>query len=333
MAEYNGIMAYCEIADGMLPSITKEVLGCGRKLADDLGQELCAVLVGSGVGRFAQEAVALGADTVYTVDDPMLQDYQTDAYAAVMERAVRQVMPRMLILGQTSVGRDLVPVLAFRLDTAATLDCVGLAVDPETKLLLRTKPVYGGNALATFTCERCPQIATLRDKAMAPPEPDASKQGDVIALEAGLDPSVVRARLLKRRRENEEGIRLEEASVIVSGGRGIGSAEGFGELQELASMLKGAVGASRPACDNGWLAPNRQVGITGRIVTPDLYIAVGLSGSIQHLSGCAQSKNIVAINKDKDASIFKYADFGVVGDWKKVVPAFKDKLRELLGSA
>lgn len=330
MAEYKGIMTYCEIIEGKLPSITNEVLGCGRRLADDLGEELCTVLVGSDVGGLAQEAIACGADKVYVVDDPLFKEYQTDSYVSVMEKVVRRVMPQILILGQTSVGRDLAPMLAFRLDTMATLDCVGLAIDPDTKLLLQTKPVYGGNAIATFTCDSYPQIATVRDKAMLPPESNASKQGEVITIDAGLDPSAIRAKLLKRVKEDEEGVRLEDASIIVSGGRGIGSAEGFNQLQELAAMLKGAVGASRPPCDNRWAAPNRQVGITGRIVSPDLYIAIALSGSIQHLSGCAQSKSIIAINKDPEASIFNYADFGVVGDWKKVLPAFRDKLKELL---
>jgi electron transfer flavoprotein alpha subunit len=329
MAESSGIMTYCEIIDGKLPSITREVLGCGRKLADDLGQELCTVLAGKDVKSLAQEAAALGADKVYVVDDPLLTEYQTDAYVAVMEKVVRQVMPRVLILGQTSVGRDLAPMLAFRLDTTATLDCVGLAIEPETKLLQRIKPVYGGNALATFISDSYPQIATVRDKVMPSPEP-VSKPGEVISLDADLDPSAIRAKLLKRAKEDEGGVRLEDASVIVSGGRGIGSAEGFTQLQELAALLKGAVGASRPACDYGWIAPNRQVGITGKIVSPDLYIAIALSGSIQHLSGCAQSKSIIAINKDPEAFIFKQADFGVVGDWKKVVPAFRDKLKELL---
>lgn len=330
MAEYKGIMTYCEITEGKLPSISTEVLGCGRRLADDLGQELWTVLVGSDVGSLAQEAITFGADKVYVVDDPLLKEYQTDSYVSVMEKVVRQVMPQILIFGQTSVGRDLVPMLAFRLDTMATLDCVCLAIDPDTKLLLQTKPVYGGNAQATFTCDSYPQIATVRDKAMSPPESNASKQGEVITIDAGLDPSAIRTRLLKRVKEDEGGVRLEDASIIVSGGRGIGSAEGFKQLQELAAMLKGAVGASRPPCDNRWTAPNRQVGITGRIVNPDLYIAIGLSGSIQHLSGCGQAKSIIAINKDPEASIFKQADFGVVGDWKKVLPAFRDKLKELL---
>lgn len=330
MAEYNGIMTYCEIVDGELPSITAEVLGCGRKLADELGEELCTVLVGSDVGSLAQEAIAFGVDKVYLIEDSLLKEYQTDAYVSVMEKVVRQVMPQILILGQTSVGRDLAPMLAFRLDTMATLDCVGLAIDPDTKLLLQTKPIYGGNAQATYTSDSYPQISTVRDKVMSSPEPNDSKQGEVITLDAGLDPSAIRTRLLKRLKEDEEGVKLEDAQVIVSGGRGIGNAEGFNQLKELAVMLKGAVGASRPPCDNRWVAPNRQVGITGKIVSPDLYIAIALSGSIQHLSGCGQSKNIVAINNDQEASIFKYADFGIVGDWKKVLPAFRDKLKELI---
>jgi len=330
MAEYKGVMTYCEITEGKLPSISNELLGCGRRLADDLGQELCTVLVGSDIGSLAQEAIAFGADRVYVVDDPLLKEYQTDSYVSVMEKVVRQVMPQILILGQTSVGRDLAPMLAFRLDTTATLDCVDLAIDPDTKLLLHIKPVYGGNAHATFTCDSYPQIATVRVKVMSPLEPNASQRGEVITIDAGLDPSAIRTRLLKRVKEEEGGVRLEDAQIVVSGGRGIGSAEGFKQLQELAAMVKGAVGATRPPCDNDWVAYNLQVGLTGKIVNPDLYIAIALSGSSQHLSGCAHSKSIIAINKDPKANIFNQADFGVVGDWKKVLPAFRDKLKELL---
>ena len=183
MAEYKGVMIYCEIIEGSLPSITYEVLGCGRKLADDLGQELYAVLVGSEVGEPALlEVISSGADKVYVIDDQLLRAYQTDAYVSVMEKVVGQVMPQVLILGQTSVGRDMAPMLAFRLDTMATLDCVELAIDPDTKLLLQTKPVYGGNALATYTCESYPQIVTVRDKVMSPSELDSSKDGEIMRL-------------------------------------------------------------------------------------------------------------------------------------------------------
>jgi len=330
MAEYKGVMIYSEVKEGKLAVITTELLGCGRRLADDLGQELCAVLLGSNVSSLVQEAIAFGADKVYVVDDPLLKDYQTDSYVSVMEKAVRQVMPQILILGQTSIGRDLAPRLAFRLGTAASTDCIELAIDPDSKLILQTKPVYGGNAQAIFTCESYPQIATVRAKAMSPLERDDSRQGEVITIKADLDPSAIRTKVLEKVREEVEGIKLEEAEVVVSGGRGIGDADGFKQLEELAKILEGAVGATRPACDNGWVPDALQVGLTGKIVAPTLYIAVALSGSSQHMTGCAGSKNIVAINKDPEANIFREAHFGVVGDWKKVLPAFTSKVKELL---
>jgi electron transfer flavoprotein alpha subunit len=323
-------MIFCEVAEGKLAAITTELLGCGRKLADDLGQGLCAVLLGSDVSPLAQEAINFGADRAYVVEDPLLKDYQTDSYLTVMERVLKQVLPQILILGQTSIGRDLAPRLAFRLGTTATLDCVELSIDPESKRLWQTKPVYGGNAQATFTGDTYPQIVTVRVKTMSPLERDSSRQAEIIALEAGLDPSTVRTRVLEKVSEEIAGIKLESADVVVTGGRGIGSAEGFKQLEELANMLKGAVGATRPACDNGWVPTGLQVGLTGKIVAPDLYIAVALSGVSQHMSGCYGSKNIVAINEDPDASIFKEARFGVVGDWKKVLPAFINKVKELL---
>jgi len=330
MAEYKGVMIFGEAAEGKLASIATELLGCGRKLADDLGQELSAVLVGSGISNLAQEAIAFGADKAYVVDNPLLKDYQTDSYVSVMEKVAGQVMPQVLLLGQTAIGRDLAPRLAFRLNTAASLGCLELAIDPQSKLLLQTKPVYGGNAQAVFTCQSYPQIVTVRAKAMAPLEPDKSRKGEVITIDAGLDPSAIRTKVLEKVAEKVEGIRLEDAEVIVSGGRGIGSAEGFQQLEELARMLKGAVGATRPPCDNEWVPAGAQIGLTGKIVAPDLYIAVALSGSSQHMSGCSGSKTIVAINKDPEANIFREARFGVVGDWKKALPAFTEKLKELL---
>jgi len=185
MAEYKGVMVYGEVIEGKLASITTELLGCGRKLADDLGQELSVVLVGSDVSSLAQEAIAFGADKVYIVDDPLLKDYQTDSYTLTMEKVVKQVMPEIVLMGQTSVGRDLAPRLAFRLETAVSLDCVELAIDSGSKRLLQTKPVYGGNAQATYTCESNPQMATVRLKAMTPLEQDASRQGETVAIDAG----------------------------------------------------------------------------------------------------------------------------------------------------
>jgi len=330
MAEYKGVVVYAEAAEGKLAAIATELLGCGRKLAEDLGEELGAVLVGSEVSSLAREAIAFGADKVYIVEDRLLKDYQTDAYVSVMERVVKQAMPQVLLLGQTAIGRDLAPRLAFRLETTATMDCIELEIDPESKRLWQTKPVYGGNARAIFASESEPQMATVRARAMSPLERDTSRQGEVIAIEAGPDPSAIRTRVLEKVPQEVEGIRLEDAEVVVSGGRGIGSVEGFKQLEELAKLLKGAVGASRPPCDNNWVPDVSQVGLTGKIVVPELYIAVALSGASQHMAGCSGCKNIVAINKDAEANIFREARFGVVGDWKKVLPAFTDKVRELM---
>ncbi len=330
MAEYKGVMICGEVVEGKLGAMATELLGCGRKLADDLGQELSAVLTGSDVSSLAQEAIAFGADKVYVVDDPLLKDYQTDSYVSVMEKVAKQVMPQIILLGQTSIGRDLAPRLAFRLETAVTLDCVALEIDSDSKRLLLTKPVYGGNAQAIYTSESDPQIATVRAKIMSPLAPDTSKKGEVITIEAGLDPSAIRTKFVEKVKEEVEGIKLEDAPVVISGGRGIGGPEGFEQLAELAKLLKGAVGASRPACDSGWMPDTAQVGLTGKIVTPDVYVAIGISGSSQHLAGCSSSKTIVAINKDSEANIFKAAHFGVVGDWKKVFPAFAEKVKELL---
>jgi electron transfer flavoprotein alpha subunit len=328
MAENKGVLIFCETKEGKLAAIATELLGCGRKLADDLGQELSAVLVGSGLAELAKEAIAYGADKVYVVDDPQLKDYQTDSYVSVMEKVVGQAAPQILVLGQTSIGRDLAPRLAFRLKTAASLGCLDLAIDPQSKRLLQTKPVYGGNAQAVFTTDSFPQIATVRAKAMTPLEPDSSRKGEVVKIDAALDPSAIRTKVLEKVAEKVEGIKLEDAEVIVSGGRGIGSAEGFAQLEELAKLLKGAVGATRPPCDNEWVPAGAQIGLTGKIVAPELYIA--LSGSSQHMSGCSGSKTIVAINKDPEANIFREARFGLVGDWKKALPAFTEKLKELL---
>jgi len=330
MSDYKGVMIVAEVVEGKLAAIATELLGCGRKLADELGQELSAALIGSDVSGLAQEAIAFGADKVYVVDDAQLKDYQTDSYVAVMEKVVKEAMPQIIIMGQTSIGRDLAPRLAFRLETAASMDCVALEIDSSSKRLLQTKPVYGGNAQATFTYESDPQIATVRVKVMSPLEKDTSRKGEVVTVDAGLDPSAIRTKVLEKVKEEVVGIKLEDAPVVISGGRGIGGPEGFTELQELATLLKGAVGATRPVCDSGWLPDTSQVGLTGKIVTPDLYIAVALSGSSQHMAGCSSSKTIVAINKDPEANIFKEAHYGVVGDWKKVFPAFAQKVKELL---
>jgi electron transfer flavoprotein alpha subunit len=329
MADNKGVMVLGEVIDGNLSSISTELLGCGRKLADELGQELSTLLIGSAVSGCAQEAIAYGADKVYVVEDPLLGDYQADSYVAAAEKAAKEANPAILLLGQTEIGSDIAARLAFRLETAAVLDCVALEIDADSKRLLQTKPVYGGNAQAIYMTDTDPQIATVRAKSMTPLAKDDSRQGEVVNIKAGLDASAIRTKVLDKVKEEVEGVKLEDAAVIVTGGRGIGGEEGFKELEELARMMKGAVGASRPACDNGWMPDKAQVGLTGKIVTPDLYIAVGVSGASQHMAGCSGSKTIVAINKDSEANIFRMAHYGVVGDWKKILPAFKEKVKEL----
>lgn len=332
MAEYKGVMVCGEIIEGKLAPITTELLGGSRGLADALGEELSLVLMGSGIGDLGKESIAFGADKVYVVDDPLLKDYQTDSFVAVMEKVVKQVSPNILLMGQTAMGRDLAPRLAFRLDTAVSMDCVELAIDPDSKLLLQTRPVYGGNAKAIYACKGTkPQMATVRAKAMDPLERDDSRKGEVITIASGLDPSMIRTKVVDRVKEEVVGVKLEDAEVVICGGRGMGSAEGFKELEPLAKALGAAIGATRPPCDNGWVPASLQVGLTGKIVSPTLYIGVALSGSSQHMAGCSGSKNIIAINKDAEANIFKEARYGVVGDYKKVLPAFTQKVKELLG--
>lgn len=330
MAEYEGVMVYCEVVDGKLVAIATEGLSYGRKLADELGQGQYAVLIGSDISNAANEAITYGADKVYVIDDALLKDYRTDSYAAVMEKIVKETMPQIIIMGQTSIGRDLAPKLGFKLNSAAVLDCVELAIDPDSKVLLQTKPVYGGNALAVLVGGRFPQIATIRTKVISPRKPDASKKGEIIKVDAGLDPAAIRTKVLEKVVTEVEGVKLEDAEVVVTGGRGIGNAEGFKQLEELAKLLKGAVGASRPPCDNGWVPDTLQIGLTGKVIAPELYIAVAISGASQHMSGCSSCKNIIAINKDPEANIFREARFGIVGDWKKILPALTTKVKELI---
>ncbi|MDD5511001.1 MAG: electron transfer flavoprotein subunit alpha/FixB family protein [Dehalococcoidales bacterium] len=330
MAEYKGVMIFGEVREGKLAAVTTELLGCGRNLADALGQELYCLLVGNDITSLAGEAIAYGADRVYVVDTPPMKDYDTDLYLSVSEKVARQVMPCIVLFGQTAIGRDLGPCLAFRLGTAISTDCVELAIEPGSKLLLQTKPVYGDNARATFTCESYPQMATVRARVMSSPERDGSREGQIINVEASLDAPSVRTKVIKRVVEESTGIKLEDANVVVCGGRGIGSAEGFKKLEKLAEILKGAVGASRPPCDNGWVSNSLLVGLTGKIIAPDLYIAVALSGSSQHMTGCSGARNIVAINKDPEANIFKEATLGIIGDWEELLPVFTNKIEELM---
>ncbi|MGA8848424.1 MAG: electron transfer flavoprotein subunit alpha/FixB family protein [Dehalococcoidia bacterium] len=331
MAEYKGILVCGELADGKLASITTELLGCGRKLANDLKENLSLLLASDAVGGASKEGIAFGADKVYVVEHPTLKEYQADSYMQVVGKVVKDISPRVILIGQTSMGRDLAPRLAFRLSTSVVTDCLDLRIDPGTKLLMQTRPVYGGNAQAVFTSESMPQVVTVRTKAMSPLERDDSRKGEVIPTKVDIDTSKVRTKILETVKEEAVGIKLEDAPVIVCGGRGMGGPEPFKTvLKELADLLHGAVGASRPPADNGWVPESFHIGLTGKIVAPDIYIAVAVSGASQHTAGCSGSKHMIAINKDPEANIFKEAQFGVVGKYEEVVPAFTNKLKELL---
>jgi electron transfer flavoprotein alpha subunit len=332
MTEHKGITVYCEIKDNAITPISFEGLGIGRKLADTLGQELLSIIIGSNIGTLASHLIAQGADKVYVIDDARLKDYQPELYLSALQKIIGQIAPQIVIMGQTDNGRELASRLAFRLGSAATLDCVDLSIDSVTKRLLQTKPVYGGNARAIITTETNPQIATIRTKAFTVLAPDNARKGDAVSVPADFDLSVVRTKIIETKIEEMAGIKIEDARIVVSGGRGIGGPDGFKQLEELAKLLKGAVGASRPPCDNKWISDTAQVGLTGKIIAPEVYFAVAVSGSSQHMSGCSGSKTIIAINKDKDANIFRHARFGVVGDWKKVLPALTKKMKELLNS-
>jgi electron transfer flavoprotein alpha subunit len=329
MADYKHVMIYGEIADGKIAAITKELLGGARKLADELGEELRVFFIGDGISDATCEATAFGADKVYIIDNPNLKQYHTEFFMAGAIGIIKKEKPRFLLFGHTDMGADLGPRLAFRLNTAIATDCVELSVEQNTRHLLRTKPVYGGLAMATYTSDDFPQMATVRPKSLTPAEKNDERKGELIPLAMDFDVSTSSVTILGKVTEEVEGIKLEDAEVIVSGGRGIGDPEGFKQLEDAAKFLKGAVGASRVACDNGWIPTTMQVGITGKIVAPQLYLAVGISGASQHMSGCSRSKKIVAINKDPAAAIFKQAQFGVVGDWKVILPAFIDKLKTL----
>jgi electron transfer flavoprotein alpha subunit len=331
MAEYRGVLVCGEVVEGKITTVTKELINAGRKLGDDLKQPLSILFIGKDIQELAEEAVFLGADRVYTVDGAPFAESYPERYAAIMVNVCQQIAPAIILLGQTDMGRDIAPRLAARLGTTVCMDCVELAIDPETRLLLQTKPVYGGNAMAVWvSADYQPQVVSIRPRVVAPAEPDTSRKGEIVPVSIDVDDSMIKGKLLETVKEEVKGIKLEEAKVIVAGGGGIGGSEGFQLLQELAQVLGGTIGVSRVPCDEGWMPVSIEIGQTGHMVSPDLYIAVGISGALQHLAGCSGSKCIVAINKDPEAHIFKEADFGVVSDYREALPPLIEKCKALL---
>ena len=329
MAEAKGVVVLGGTTNGELDLTSRELLAAGRKVADDLGQELAIGILGASVEGPAQQAISHGADIVYSVTHPLLEQYQVDLNLAAAEALCREMNPSIVLIGRTIEGRELAPRLAFRLGVGLAQDCLEISADPTSGRLLANRPVYGGNAVAVVSCDYTPQIAAVRPKVYEPLEPDRSRQGQVVSFPVELDSFLARSRVVDIVTEESTGVKLEDARVVVSGGRGLGGPEPFEDLEALAKLLGGALGASRAAVDSGWVPVSHQVGLTGKTISPDLYITVAISGASQHMAGCSSAKVIVAINKDSEANIFKEARYGVVGDWEQVVPAFTEAVREL----
>jgi len=329
MEDYKGVLVYAESAGTRLSSTTCELLECGRKLAADLGHTLSCVLPPEVSGALAAEATARGAQQVLIPAVPPQAGSSIEFHLAVGAAAVAACRRALLLVGHTPLGRELGPRLAFRLNVAAATDCVDVHVDPTTRSMVMTKPVYGGNALAEFSAAAAPQVATIRPKALSAAEPVPGRTSKSVSLK--IDVPAARLRVVERVQQEVVGVKLEDATVVVSGGRGTaGPAPFAGVLKDLADALHGAVGASRPPCDNGWAPESMHIGLTGKIVAPDLYIAVAISGASQHMAGCSGSRTIVAVNKDAEANIFREATYGVVGRFEDVLPAFTAKIRQLL---
>ena len=324
-----GVLVVGELDGEGLSRTTSELLAAGKELHNDTGGELAVALVGHGLSAPAAHAIQVGGERVYTADDPLLEDLPTELCLEALDSIYRAAMPEVILFARTTWGRELATRLASRLGAGLLQDCEEVQVDPQSGFLTAVRPVYGGNFLARVRCTSLPQIAVLLSQAYEPLPRDPNRQGEVVAVPVALDSSWSRVRVLERVRQARPGILLTEARVVISGGRGLGAPEPFRELEELAGTLGAAVGASRAAVDAGWVPGHLQVGLTGVTVSPELYIAVGISGASQHLAGCSGAKVIVAINKDPEAPIFREARYGIVGEWQAILPAFTEAVRNL----
>ena len=332
IAAYKDVWVFAEQHEGRVQSITYELLGEGRKLATDLGCRLCAVLLGHDVKAAAAGLIARGADIVYAVDRPELAFFQDEPYAAVLVELVRRHKPAIFLCGASTMGRSLVSRVAVPLRAGLTADCTGLAIDPESKNLLQTRPAFGGNIMATIVSPNArPQMATVRHKVMKEAPLDLTHQGKVRIEEIAFELLASRTRRVKFELDVETTLNLSEANIIVAGGRGMQKPENFAMLRELAGAIGAGVGASRAAVDANWIPYSHQVGQTGKTVCPKIYIACGISGQIQHLAGMSSADIIVAINKDPEAPIFKVATYGIVGDIMTIVPKLTAAFRAALG--
>jgi electron transfer flavoprotein alpha subunit len=329
--QYRGLWVVAEHLHDQFRRGTFELLGEGRRLADKLGVELAAVLLGEGVADMAKGLFAHGADRVYLAQDPVLAHYRTGPYTDVLSGMINQHKPEIVLVSATPQGRDLAPRVAARLSAGLTADCTGLDIDDEERLLVQTRPAFGGNLMATIISRHArPQMATVRPGVMKALDPDPSRTGEIVEIAVHLDERSVIAKVVETVQQEADGqVNLQDADIIVSGGRGLGKPEHFALIRELAEALGGAVGASRAAVDAGWIPAYHQVGQTGRTVQPKLYIACGISGAVQHLAGMSTADCIVAINKDPAAPVFNIATYSIVGDLFEIVPALTKKLREV----
>lgn len=326
------VYVLAEQRDGVIQKVGIELIGKATELAADLGQQVVAVLLGSGIKDKADVLIKHGANKVVVVDDPMLAEYVTEPYAKALYEVIKKCDPEIVLFGASSIGRDLAPRVSARVHTGLTADCTKLDIGtidsmPDTKLLLMTRPAFGGNIMATIVCKDFrPQMATVRPGVMKALERDEARTGSVEEIKVDFTPADMNVTIKEVVKGDKKSVDITEAKVLVSGGRGIGSADFFGKLQELADVLDGVVSSSRANVDSGWIEKDRQVGQTGKTVRPDLYIACGISGAIQHVAGMEGAEYIVAINMNDTAPIFDVADLGIVGDVKAIIPKLTDAI-------
>lgn len=327
LSAYKGVWVFAEQRNNEIMPVVFELLGEGRKLADEIGTQLCAILCGSNVGNLADELFAYGANKVYIADSPELATYTTDGYTKVIFEAIEKYKPEIVLLGATHIGRDLGPCLAVKANTGLTADCTKLEIDPEDKKIKQTRPAFGGNLMATIVCpNHRPQMSTVRPGVMDKAKYNPSHKGELINLDVQLKEGDIRTKVIEVIKTVHNKVSLADAEIIVSGGMGLGNQDGFKLLQQLADKLGGTIAASRASVDAGWIDHAYQVGQTGTTVKPKVYFACGISGAIQHIAGMQNSDYIIAINKNESAPIFEIADLGIVGDLYQVIPAVLEEL-------
>jgi electron transfer flavoprotein alpha subunit len=324
------IYVLAEQRDGEIKKVSIELIGKARELAKDLDQKVVAMLLGSGIKEKAETLIAYGADEVVVVDNPMLAEYVTEPYTKALYEIIENYNPEIVLYGASSIGRDLAPRVSARVHTGLTADCTGLAIDAETKLLMMTRPAFGGNIMATIVCERHrPQMATVRPGVMKSLDKDETRKGEIKIFNVKFTDTDMNVKIREVVKETKHIADITESKILVSGGRGIGSADGFDKLKELADVLGGEIASSRANVDAGWISKDYQVGQTGKTVRPELYIAAGISGAIQHVAGMEDSDLIIAINKNNTAPIFDVADLGVVGDVNIIIPKLTEAIKKL----